>query len=295
MPNYSPRILITGGRGQLANALANHPLAKQFTLNICSHDELDITHPDSIQEALDKHVPDIVINTAAYTAVDRAEHEAGGADLVNHIGAGHVGLLCKKNQIKLLHISTDYIFDGNNKEKYLEDDTACPVNIYGKSKWEGEQAIRSSCENHIILRVSGIFSEYGNNFLKTMLKLARERSVLRVVNDQITCPTSADDIASAIYIICNNPSFQGTLHYCSSESVSWFDFAKAIIEEAREHEQLAADEIKPISAAEYITDAKRPAHSVLDCSKIKKTYQIEQPSWRNAICQIIPKLIEEQA
>lgn len=295
MTNYSPRLLITGGQGQLATALANHPLANKFSLQICSHEDMDITQPASIQAVIAKCVPDIIINTAAYTAVDDAEQNARQADYVNHIGAGQLALVCKKNQIKLLHISSDYVFDGNKDGKYQEDDTACPINIYGKSKWEGEQAIRNNCPNHIILRVSGVFSEYGNNFLKTILKLARERSALRVVSDQIVCPTYAGDIASAIYIICNNPGFQGTLHYSSSEAVSWYDFAQVIVDEARQHEQLAADEIFAITSAEYPTAAKRPRFSVLDCHKINKIYRIEQPSWREAVSRIIPKLIQEKA
>lgn len=295
MINYSPKILVTGGRGQLASALAHHPLASQFTLMFCDKDELDITQSASINKAISKFLPDIIINTAAYTAVDQAEEEASIADRVNHIGAGQLAIACEKNQIKLIHLSTDYIFDGSKDGKYLEDDEARPVNIYGKSKWDGERAIRNACKNHIILRVSGVFSEYGNNFLRTMLKLARERSSLRVVSDQITCPTYAGDIASALFIICNQPSFQGTLHYSSMESVSWYDFAQAIIDEARLHEKLAADEIKPVTSAEYPTAARRPRSSVLDCHKISEVYRIDQPSWREAVARIVPKLIQEKA
>lgn len=295
MINYSPKILVTGGRGQLASALAHHPLASQFTLMFCDKDELDITQSAAINKAISKFLPDIIINTAAYTAVDQAEEEASIADRINHIGAGQLAIACDKNQIKLIHLSTDYIFDGSKDGKYLEDDEARPLNIYGKSKWDGERAIRNSCKNHIILRVSGVFSEYGNNFLKTMLKLARERSSLRVVSDQITCPTYAGDIASALFIICNQPSFQGTLHYCSTESVSWYDFAQTIIDEARLHEKLAADEIKPVTTAEHPTTATRPRSSVLNCHKISEVYRIDQPSWREAVARIVPKLIQEKA
>src|SRR3990167_2796944 len=238
MTNYSPKILVTGGQGQIASALANHPLAENFTLKVCGREELDITQPATINEVIADFLPDIIVNTAAYTAVDKAEEEAGLADRTNHMGAGHIALACQKNQIKLLHLSTDYVFDGNKDGKYLEDDTADPLNIYGKSKWEGEEAIRHACPNHIILRVSGVFSEYGNNFLKTMLKLARERSTLRVVSDQMTCPTYAGDIAKAIFTICQQPSEQGTFHYCSAETVSWFNFAEVIIDTARHHETL---------------------------------------------------------
>lgn len=295
MTIYLPKVLITGGRGQLATALTKHPLADKFSITACTHAELDISQPTSIEFAITKYLPDLIINTAAYTAVDEAEEHASAADKANHIGAGQLALLCNKNQIKLLHVSTDYIFDGSKGDAYDEDDPSCPINIYGKSKWEGEQAIRSNCPNHLILRVSGVFSEYGNNFLKTIYKLARERSTLRVVSDQITCPTYAGDIAGAIWNMCLAPSHKGTYHYCSDEAVSWYDFANEIVNESRLHEKLAADEILAISSSEYPTAAKRPKHSVLNCEKIKTTFDINQPSWRDAVKLIIPKLIQENA
>jgi dTDP-4-dehydrorhamnose reductase len=295
MTIYLPKVLITGGRGQLASALTKHPLAEKFSITSCTHSELDISQPASIEFAIGKHLPDLIINTAAYTAVDSAEENASAADKANHIGAGQLALLCNKNQIKLLHISTDYIFDGSKQVAYDEDDPAAPINFYGKSKWEGEEAIRNSCPNHLILRVSGVFSEYGNNFLKTIHKLARERSTLRVVADQVTCPTYAGDIAGAIWKMCLAPSHKGTYHYCSAEAVSWFDFAKEIVNESRLHEKLVADEVLAIISSEFPTAAKRPQHSVLNCDKIKTTFDIDQPSWRDAIKLIIPKLIQEKA
>lgn len=295
MIDYLPRILITGGHGQIASALIQHPLAAQCIMSAPSRDELDITQPAAIDQAITKFVPDIIVNTAAYTSVDKAEHEASLADRVNHIGAGLIALACDKNQIKLLHLSTDYIFDGGKDGKYMEDDPANPINIYGKTKWDGEQAIRQSCNNHLILRVSGVFSEYGDNFLKTMLKLARERSSLRVVSDQVTCPTYAGDIAGVILQMCLRPKPQGTFHYCSSEAVSWFDFASVIIDTASQHEKLAVSDMIATTAAEYPTSAKRPRFSVLDCHKIEKSYDIMQPSWRAAVELVIPRLIREKA
>lgn len=295
MTNYSPNVLITGGNGQLASCIAKHSSATDVNLIICNKTELDICQPASIQQAIDMHVPDIIINTAAYTAVDKAEEEVSLADRVNHIGAGQLALACQKNQIKLIHLSTDYIFDGDHDGKYLEEDQANPINIYGKSKWEGEQAIRNTCPNHVILRVSGVFSEYGQNFLKTMLKLAKERTSLRVVSDQVSCPTYAGDIAGALLTMCLAPSHKGTYHFCSNEAVSWYDFAKAIIQHAALHEKLAVSEAQKITTAEYPTAAKRPRHSVLNCDKITSTYQIIQPSWRDAITKVINKLILEKA
>jgi dTDP-4-dehydrorhamnose reductase len=292
---YAPKLLITGGKGQIATALANHPLASKFTLILCDHEELDITQPSSIDKAITKYLPDIIINTAAYTNTDKAEEEVSLADHANHIGAGHLALLCHKNQIKLLHLSTDYIFDGQKNSKYFEDDEANPINMYGKSKWQGEKAISNACPNHIILRVSAVFSEYGNNFLKNILQLARERTTLSVVSDQINCPTYAGDIAHAILTMCQSPSHKGTYHFCSDESISWYEFAKTIITEAKLHETLSANDVKPIAAAEKIGAAKRPALSVLDCQKIKMTFNISQPSWRDAVKQVIHKLIREKA
>jgi dTDP-4-dehydrorhamnose reductase len=295
MTDYLPRVLVTGGHGQIASSLCNHPLAAGFIMKFCSHEEFDITQPALIQHVITAFVPDIIINTAAYTAVDKAEEEASAADRANHIGAGHLALACQKNQIKLLHLSTDYVFNGDKIGKYLEDDDADPINIYGKTKWLGEQAVRSNCQNHVILRVSGVFSEHGNNFLRTILKLARERSTLRVVSDQITCPTYAGDIAKAILTICRTPTQQGTFHFCSADAVSWCDFAQAIVDEALQFEKLLINEIVPISSSEYKTAAKRPKNAVLDCSKIASVFNIRQPSWREAISQIFAKLARENA
>ena len=295
MTIYSPKLLVTGGQGQLAAAIANHPLAKEFNVVLCSREELDINQPASVEAEIAKHLPDIIINTAAYTAVDKAEEEVSQADRTNHIGTGQLALLCHKHQIKLFHLSTDYVFDGIRTGKYLEDDVAAPLNIYGKSKWEGENEIRHTCKNHIILRVNAVFSEYGNNFLKSVLRLARERTSIRMVSDQITCPTYAGDIANAILMMCNAPSHKGTYHFCSAESVSWYEFAQAIINEAKIHETLAVNVVTPISSEEFHAPAKRPANSVLDCAKIKMTFDLNQPDWRAAMKRIIPKLIQEQA
>tara|TARA_R110000868_G_scaffold208515_3_gene457981 strand:+ start:520 stop:1407 length:888 start_codon:yes stop_codon:yes gene_type:complete len=295
MTNYLPKLLVTGGQGQIAQAIANHSFASEFEIILCGHEELDITQPASIEAAIEKYLPDIVINTAAYTAVDKAESEVSTADRVNHMGAGQLALICNKNQIKLIHLSTDYIFDGNKDGKYNEEDEANPLNIYGKSKLEGEVATRKACPNHLILRVSGVFSEYGKNFLKNILQLAHERMTLSIVSDQMTCPTYAGDVAYAILKMCQTPSHKGTFHFCSDEAVSWHDFAQAIIDEAEKHEKLTVNEVKAIKSADYPTPAKRPRFSVLNCAKIKTTFDIDQPSWHQTITRIIPKLIQEKA
>lgn len=286
MSNCSLKLLITGGKGQLASALGHHPFASQHVLIPCSSQTLDITNPASIDQAITQFKPDVIINTAAYTAVDQAELEPELARRINAEGAKHLAMACQKNQIPLIHLSTDYIFDGTQQTPYLEEDLPHPINQYGKSKWEGEEAIRTHCENHLILRVSGIFSEFGNNFLKTMLRLAKEKKEWQVVTDQISCPTYAGDIAGVIFSLLDNPCL-GTFHYCSANPVSWHQFATAIIEHGREYFPLMVEKILPITSAAYQSPAKRPAHSVLDCTKLFLQAGTVQPSWENGIAQAL--------
>ena len=220
----SPKILITGSDGQVGSALRAHVAAKNFHLIACNRENMDITNPVSIQQAISQFSPDIIINTAAYTAVDKAETHIEEVMQVNHIGTEHLAIACKRNNIPLIHLSTDYVFDGSNTLPYRENDTANPINVYGKSKWLGEQSIREHCEQHIILRVSGVFSEYGNNFMKTILRLANERKELNIIADQITCPTYASHIANVIYSLIPNLHTWGTYHYCDAPAVSWHEF-----------------------------------------------------------------------
>lgn len=296
MKNFLPKILITGANGQLGTALRQHKKREIFTLLGCSHVEMDITQITSVQQRITHFQPDLVINTAAYTAVDRAEQESKEALQVNYLGTQNLAIVCEKYQIPLIHISTDYVFDGTHASPYREDAKTNPLNMYGKSKWMGEEVVREHCSNHIILRVSGVFSEYQTNFLKTMLRLASEKSELRVVADQMTCPTAADDIADALYIIADSLGekklpHSGTYHYCSAAPLSWYQFASAIIEEAKRHKTLPIKTVKAISAMEYQTPAQRPAYSVLDCSKIHTDFAITQPSWEKAVKRIVPQLL----
>lgn len=271
MKNYLPKILITGGNGQLAQALQHHPNAANFHTTICTRHELDITNPLSIDSIIRENKPNIIVNTAAYTAVDRAEEEQQLAMLVNHTGAKNLAIAGDKYHIPLIHLSTDYVFDGQSSTAYQEDDTVNPINTYGLSKYKGEQAIREYCPKHVILRVSGIYSQYGNNFVKTVHTLAQTKNELRIVTDQITCPTHANDIAQAIFTMAKNLKKFGTYHFCSNEPISWHDFAKHLTN---------ATTIRPVLSSEYQSAAKRPAYSVLNCRKIATDYGIKQPSWR---------------
>lgn len=280
MKTYLPKLLIVGGFGQLGLALAQHPLDKSFTLLLPSRIEFDITDASMMLAYINQFKPDIIINSAAYTAVDKAENEQEAAFAVNHVGAKNLASICGQLHIPLIHISTDYVFDGHKTSPYLETDKANALNIYGVSKYLGEEAVRIHCEQHIILRVSGIFSEFRHNFLKTILRLAQEKKEIAVVADQMTCPTYAGDIASAIYQLAQNPTCFGTYHYCSESPTSWHGFASFIIEEAKKYQSSPLAIINATTAQAFGAPAKRPKNSVLDCQKIAKAFGIIQPDWK---------------
>lgn len=276
MTNSLPKLLITGGSGQLAQALLHHARASEFRLINCTRTDLDITDMSSIHQAISTFMPDVIINTAAYTSVDKAEEDVIMANLVNHIGAKNLAIACEEAGLPLFHISTDYVFDGQKNTPYQEHDTANPINTYGKSKWLGEQAVREHCHRYVILRTSGVFSEYGHNFFKTMLRLGNNKTDLRVVADQTTCPTYAGDIADAIFTIAHKKTHWGIYHYCSSPPVSWHHFAETIL---KRH-------IQAITTVQYPTAAKRPLYTALDCNKIAEDYGINQPLWQQAVMQL---------
>lgn len=291
MKNDASKMLITGGDSQLAGAISQHHHANQFLIQACNHSDMDVTNIAAIYKALDKYKPDIMINTAAYTAVDKAEAEKEKAIQVNHLGCKNLAIACKQYHIPLLHISTDYVFDGNKTTPYHENDVTNPLNVYGESKWLGEQAIREYGDKYLILRVSAVFSEYGNNFLKTLLHIAKERNELRVVNDQITAPTYAGDIASTIFTLTKRPLQTGTYHFCSQNEASWYEFANAILEQAKKYISLSVNDIQAIPAKDYLAAAKRPAYSVLNCKSIYENFGIAQPNWLEPMQTVVEKLL----
>ncbi len=293
MSNYSRKILITGGNGQVASALRTHARAKEFQLIFCSHQDLDITDPAAIKKLLTQHQPEFIINTAAYTAVDKAESEQEQAMAINHLGALQLALGCAEQHIPLIQLSTDYIFDGEQTDPYKENDPANPLSIYGESKWLGEEAVRQQLPEHIILRVSGVFSEFGNNFLKSILRLAKEKEELRIVADQTTCPTYAGEIAGMLYSILDKPPEWGTYHYCSTQPISWHDFAVAIVNEAKKHTAIRVKKISAIPTKEYPTPAKRPLNAILDCSKIKTEFNLTHTSCLDELPRLIGLLAQE--
>ncbi|MDY0039250.1 MAG: dTDP-4-dehydrorhamnose reductase [Desulforhabdus sp.] len=240
--------------------------------------------------------PDLIINCAAYTAVDKAEAEADLAFLVNREGVANLAKACKSQKIPLIHISTDYVFDGKSIHPYREDDPVNPLGVYGRSKWEGEQAVRSILDRHVIVRTAWLFGIHGHNFVKTILRLARENETIRVVADQFGCPTWTYDLADGLVRIAEhiadagNKEPWGTYHFCGKGRTSWHGFAEAIVDEARQREQLKVRDVIPITTADYPTPAVRPAWSVLDCHKIEEAFGIVPSNWRDVLSAMMLEL-----
>ncbi len=286
------RMLVTGVRGQVGWELARRGEKRGFEIQALDRQALDITDPRAVAEKVCRPGLALVVNAAAYTAVDRAESEPELAFAANRDGPAHLALACAKTGAPLIHLSTDYVFDGGKKGPYLETDPVSPLGVYGRSKAEGEAKVRAHLREHIILRTSWVYGVHGHNFVKTMLRLARERKVIRVVADQQGCPTSAADVAEAILAIAARLQGNrwGTYHYCGEGPTTWHAFAEAILVEARKHTLLVAEQVEPITTAQYPTPARRPANSVLDCSLVARTFGIEPPPWRESLTHVISEL-----
>lgn len=290
------RILITGADGQLGRELINQGQLKGFSVQAPSEDDMDITDLEKIDRCMAFHQPEVVINAAAYTQVDKAESEAALAFAVNTTGSANLARMCAKNKIPLVHISTDYVFDGQKGTSYLETDTISPVGVYGRSKAEGEIEIRSHLKEHIILRTSWLYGIHGHNFAKTILKLATTKPKIRVVADQYGSPTNAADLAQTILIISDRMQFNndvdwGTYHYCGQGVISWYNFAEKIVGLARLYADVKTTRIEPIPTADYPTRALRPIYSALDCSRIQKHFGINPKPWQKSLEITIKELL----
>ena len=277
-------LLVTGSSGQLGQCLKQLLLsATDISCYFAAREDLDITNSDELQRFFSDHNFDYCINTAAYTNVEKAESEQKEAFLINAEGAYSLAKACKKHNVVLLHISTDYVFDGMAKTPYQEQDPTNPLNVYGASKLQGEVEIQQALKGHFIIRTSWLYSEYGNNFMKTMLRLAETRDGISVVSDQIGTPTYAGDLAEIIIQIINTKTEKyGIYHYSNEGVASWFEFAKEIF-------KLTKNKIKvnPIPSIEYLTPAKRPKYSVLDKKKIIDVFKIDIPFWRDSLKKVI--------
>lgn len=286
------KIVVMGSRGQLGRELLQPPPLPGHHLKIegVSHHELDITHKEAIPVVLNKLRPDLIINATAYTAVDKAEVEREKAMLINHHACAYLADFCAKESIPLIHISTDYVFDGLKDGPYIETDPVNPINTYGLSKEAGEQEIRKRLEKHLILRTAWMYSAHGKNFVKTILKLLSQKNELRIVADQFSGPTSAKDLAQVILslapsLVHGNPSW-GTYHYCGEPKTSWHHFAETII---RLKSSLHGQKINliPIPTSDYPLPARRPANSELNCDKIRQTFQITRPHWEESLKNVL--------
>ena len=289
------KILVFGSNGQLGLCLKDKLDNSKNNNIFLSHKDVDITNFKETKDCIQEICPDIVINTAAYTNVEMSEKEPDQANYVNNLAVKNISETCKQVQAFLIHISTDYVFDGNFNSPYKENDETKPQNIYGITKLNGEQAIESSGCKYLIIRSAWIFSEYGNNFLTNMLQLGKKNKELKVVGDQMGCPTYAQDIACAInkiISVINLDKFKSCIyHYCGNNPCSWFDFAEVIFKEASSRKINVPDIIYKIDTSEYPTLAKRPLFSILDCSKIYEDFGVEPSNWRNGVVDSINKLI----
>jgi dTDP-4-dehydrorhamnose reductase len=282
-------ILVTGANGQLGNEIRQLSHSSSYNFLFASRDLLPIENSGLVNDFFEKHKIDYCINCGAYTAVDKAETEKEKAFLINGNAAGNLAKVCSDHQTKLIHISTDYVYNGTKNLPLKEDDPVAPINIYGLSKLKGEELVLNYCPDSIVIRTSWVYSVYGNNFVKTMLRLFKEKNSLNVVNDQSGCPTNAADLAEVImkFIegIEHKNAYAGIFNYCNSGITTWFDFALAIKDFVN-----SSCIIHPVPTEQYPTPAKRPKFSVLDTSKIKSILNIEIPDWKMSLSKCLHAL-----
>lgn len=290
------RILVTGKNGQVDTSLQT--LGERLGLKIMriGRPEIDLAQPEMLETAVREAWPDVIISSAAYTAVDKAETEAGLAQAINGDAPGALARAAAELDIPILHLSTDYVFAGDKDGAYDETDTPAPVSVYGKTKLSGEKQIRAATDNHVILRTAWVYSPYGNNFVKTMLRLGETRDELNVVADQYGCPTYAPEIARALLavaqqvVIDRDPTLRGTFHLTGQGETTWAEFAEAIFKgaEARGRKPVR---VNPIPATAYPTPAQRPANSRLNGGKLDDVYGLSLDPWRESLEACLDQLI----
>jgi dTDP-4-dehydrorhamnose reductase len=286
------RILLTGVTGQVGAAL-RAPLERAGSLVAADRNRLDLARPERVAAVLDTIAPDLIVNPAAYTAVDRAEDERELASRVNAEAPGEMARWAASRGVPLIHFSTDYVFDGGGARPWREDDATSPLSVYGASKLAGEDAIRSAGGSHLVVRTSWVYAATGANFLRTIARLARERDELGIVSDQFGAPTSARLIADAVAKIVANPgpllverlrASRGLVNVAATGETSWHGFATAIVEGLRaRHVALRVQTVRPIRTQDYPTKAKRPANSRFDLTRLREVFGVETPGWRDAL------------
>lgn len=290
-------LLILGADGQVGSEICRAARKKNQEIIALNRQKLDITDLQKVIDTIIQIKPSVVVNAAAYTLVDKAETESEKAFAVNHQGPKILAEVCVAYDIPLIHLSTDYVFNGKKTSAYNEQDSVDPIGVYAASKWLGEQAVRGGLPKHIILRVSWVFGSVGNNFVKTILRLAKEREELKIVADQHGCPTYAADIADAVLQViekiknATTPVAWGTYHYVGQSATTWFDFAVKIISLAKQNQELKVKHILPITTADYPTLAVRPANSELNCQKIREAFAVKQQEWKIGLEKMIAEMV----
>lgn len=288
------KILVFGGGGQVGREVCRAARPGSVELVTCDQRESDITEPVAVAAAVSRHRPDLVINLAAYTAVDRAESEPEAAWAVNCAGAANIAAVCGETATPLIHVSTDYVFDGASERPYTEEDPTNPLNVYGRSKLEGEMRVCEACPSAIVLRTSWVFSPYGSNFVRTMLRLAQTQEIARVVDDQCGAPTAAADLAEAILEMVveldGTPGRPGVYHVTAAGATTWHGFAAAIF--ARLPGAVRACNLVAIKTSEYPRPACRPRNSRLDCTKMERTFGIRLPDWEHSLEACLQQITE---
>ncbi len=290
-------IAVIGASGQVASALVRRARESRQALIARGHPAADLTDITTIGHFIDEVRPSVVVNAAAYTAVDNAESEPEAAFQLNAEGPGRLAVICAALSLPLIHISTDYVFDGLSDTPYPEDAPLQPMSAYGASKAAGEMAVSAACAHHIILRTAWVYGLEGNNFVKTMLRLGAQRDELGIVADQQGSPTFADDIADVILAISGKINTGdrvhfGTYHFTSTGATTWHEFAETIFSHAKAAGRKTPQTAKAITTADYPTPARRPAYSVLDCDKIESTFSIARPTWQDALSRAMPAILE---
>ena len=292
------KILVPGAPGQLSIELVRQNKDFNFSITALTLDELDITSPAQLEQARAQYTPDLIINAAAYNDVDGAESEPELAIAVNQTGPANLSEICKKYNLPLFHVSTDFVFDGTKGSSYIESDPVNPLGVYAASKAAGEREVRRTLAHHIIVRTSWLYSPFSHNFVRTMIRLMMEKETLKVIADQHGSPTSAGDLARALLVIAQQyqtkePLEWGTYHYSGAGTTSWHGFAEKILQILKTIQTVKTGRIDAIQSSEYAARAKRPQYSVLDCTKIETAFGIRARLWAESLDPTVHEIMEE--